>query len=141
MDPGSALAHLESVVCSTDRPTIEAWPAKPDGDTSKGLPPLVSVDSPLGFTVVAVLLSSSHLLDSPSWPWPQVRAMTIVCSPTWRANGQPYLSNPMVGVALIRLTDGILRGNQTLAWRSWQPRCSHRQRSLLTRLINYGRAL
>ena len=54
MDSSSVLAHLDSVVCSTDGPTIEAWPAKPDGDTSKGLPTLVSVDSPLGFTVVVI---------------------------------------------------------------------------------------
>ena len=33
----SALAHLDSVVSSTDGPAIEAWPAKSDGDPSEDL--------------------------------------------------------------------------------------------------------
>ena len=45
IQPLELIAHLESVVCSTDGPTIEAWPAKPDGDTSEDLLTLVNVDS------------------------------------------------------------------------------------------------
>ena len=52
MDSSDALAHLDSVVGFTDGPTIEAWPTKPDGDTSEYVLTLVNVDSPLGFTVV-----------------------------------------------------------------------------------------
>ena len=54
MDPSSA--HLDSVVCSTstEGPTIEAWSAKSDGDTSEDFITLVGVDSPLWFTIVVI---------------------------------------------------------------------------------------
>ena len=44
-------AYLDSVASSIDGPAIEAWPAKSDDGTNEGLPPLVGVDSHLGFTV------------------------------------------------------------------------------------------
>ena len=39
---------------STEGPTIEAWPAKSDGDTSEDLLTLIDVNSSLGFTVVVI---------------------------------------------------------------------------------------
>ena len=113
MDSGSALAHLESVVCSTDGPAIEAWPAKPDDDTSKGLPSLVSVDSSLGFTVVVIEPPTGLTFVALATGESHDHCMLPHLEGQWSALfEQPYGGCSSKG---IRLTDGILRDNQTLA--------------------------
>ena len=111
MDSSSALAHLDSVVCSTDGPTIEAWPAKPDGDTNEGLLTLVNVDSPLGFTVVVIDIEPPTGLTFVALATGESHdhCMLPHLEGQWSALfEQPYGGCSSKG---IRLTDGILGGN------------------------------
>ena len=110
----SALVHLDSVVSSTDGPAIEAWPAKSDDDTNEDLLTLVGVDSSLGFTVVVI--------EPPS-------GLTFVAVATGESHDHcmlPRLEGQLSALFEqacvhvdrskgIRLTDGILRDNHTLA--------------------------
>ena len=112
MDSSSALAHLDSVVCSTDGPTIETWPAKSDGDTSEDLLTLVNVDSPLGFTVVVIEPPTGLTFVALATGESHDHCMLPHLEGQWSALfEQPYGGCSSKG---IRLTDGILRGNQTL---------------------------
>ena len=114
MDPSSALAHLDSVVCSTEGPTIEAWPAKSDGDTSEDFITLVGVDSPLGFIVVVIEPPSGLTFVALATGESHDHCMLPHVGGQWSA----LFEQPCVQVNRskgIRLTDGMLRGNHTLA--------------------------
>ena len=111
-----ALLHLDSTVSSTEGLTIEAWPAKSDGDTSVGLATLVDVGSHLGFTVVVIepplgltfLALANHDGESHD------HCMLPHVEGQWSALfEQPYHGVPRSKG--IRPTDGILRDNGSLA--------------------------
>ena len=113
MDTSSALEHLTSVVSSLEGPTLDAWPAQPDGDISEGSATLVDVDSPLGFTVVFiepptgltfVALATGESHDHCMLPYLESQWSTLF--------EQAYEGCRSRG---IRLTDGIMRDNNTLA--------------------------
>ena len=105
---------LDRVKSSLDGPDIAAWPAKPDDDTSEGFPSLVDVDTHLGFTVVVIepptgltflALASGESHDHCILPHVEDQWSALF--------EQPY--DKVARAKGIRLTDGILRDNSTLA--------------------------
>ena len=113
MDTSSALEHLASAVSSLEGPTLEAWPAQPDGDTSEGSATLVDVDSPLGFTVVVIEPPTGLTFVALATGESHDHCMLPYLESQWSALfEQPYEKVPRSKG--IRLTDGILRDNHTL---------------------------
>ena len=105
---------LDRVKSSAEGPDIAAWPAKPDDDTGKGKPLLVGVDTLLGFTVVVIepptgltflALASGESHDHCILPHVEDQWSALF--------EQPY--DKVARAKGIRLTDGILRDNSTLA--------------------------
>ena len=117
----SALAHLDSVVSSIDGPAIEAWPAKSDGDPSEDLLTLVGVDSPLGFIVVVIEPPNGLTFVALATGESHDHCML----PHLEDQGSIIFEQPYDGVSRskgIRLTNGIMRDNHTLAVLAWQRR-------------------
>ena len=106
-------AYLDSVASSIDGPAIEAWPAKSDDGTNEGLPSLVGVDSPLGFTVVVIEPPNGLTFVALAAGESHDHCMLPHLEEQWSA----LFEQPYGGCSSksIRFTDGILRGNQTLA--------------------------